>query len=148
MPVASPCICRASSCKLKVPFISVPFPPATPPSPAPSRSRREIPRPCNSQTTYFPRTVDKVVALSEAHSSPSNFKYTERAFSSRLSPRGRRAVSFILPSRSVTSDGNLRLYAEGICIFLLAMRYSRRYLYFVCDLLAQILRPLDSFLKH
>lgn len=52
----SPRVCRDSSCKLKIPFISAP-PPLPPP-----RSRGDATA-VHSETTYFPRAVNKVVAV-------------------------------------------------------------------------------------
>lgn len=110
-------ICRDSSCKLKILFISVPLPLLLLLS---LRSRGDATVVATRRQHIFPAPLIKL-SLSEAHFSPSNFKYTERL--SGLLPLACLARtschSFILPSRSVTSDSNLYLYVgRDSCIFI------------------------------
>lgn len=141
-------ICRDSSCKLKILFISVPLPLLLLLLLS-LRSRGDATVVATRRQHIFPAPLIKL-SLSEAHSSPSNFKYTERLSGLlALACLARTSChSFILPSRSVTSDSNLYLYVGRTRVFLLAMRYSKVLIFRTRFTCANITIPLDLLLKH
>lgn len=109
-----------------------------------------MPWPWNRETTYFPRTVDKVVAVRDTLQSEQFQIYGAalEPFSFCLSREDvSRAIPFILPSRSVTLDSNLHLMSYS-CIFISNEIFRTIPIFRARFTCANITGPLRSLLKR